>query len=163
MMKFKYVMASALWLIVASGANAEEQDKCLSATIAHNDKVAAKECLILAEQGNGESAYRLATLYYFGFGVIQDYAEAYHWMRVATQHGNLWDLTMIGSMYDEGKGVKKDLVRAHMWYNLSSANGDGMGSVSRDTIAGYMTQEDISKAVTMAKECMDSGFKNCGD
>jgi len=160
---FKYLAFLALWLIVASGANAEEQDKCLAAQIAHDDKAMAIECLLLAQHGDGDAAYKLATLYYFGYGVIQDYAEALHWMRIATQNGNLWDLTMIGSMYNEGKGVTKDLVRAHMWYNLASANGDGMGAASRDAVAGYLTQEDISNAVKMAKECMSSGYRNCGD
>jgi uncharacterized protein len=32
----------------------------------------------------------------------------------------------------------------------------------RDKIATKMTAADVSKAQAMAKECMNSGYKNCG-
>jgi uncharacterized protein len=53
-----------------------------------------------------------------------------------------------------------------MWYNISSANeyklSANMSKKRRDNIAAKMTAADISKAQAMAKECMSSGYKNCG-
>ncbi len=65
-------------------------------------------------------------------------------------------------MYDKGQGVLQDNVLAHMWYNLGAANGSENGLKNRDSIAEEMTREDISKAQSMARECMSNDYKNCG-
>tara|TARA_B100001093_G_scaffold465392_1_gene483011 strand:+ start:812 stop:979 length:168 start_codon:yes stop_codon:yes gene_type:complete len=44
----------------------------------------------------------------------------------------------------------------------SESNGDKEAGVWRDEIASKMTSADISKAQSMAKECMSSNYKNCG-
>jgi uncharacterized protein len=49
-----------------------------------------------------------------------------------------------------------------MWYNIASENGYKKSSEWRDEIAAKMTPEDISKAQTMARECMSSNYQNCG-
>ena len=66
-------------------------------------------------------------------------------------------------MYEYGQGVAQDNVMAHMWYNLGSANDAENAGEWRDERAGLMTAEDIAKAQAMARECMNSGYKNCGD
>jgi len=48
-----------------------------------------------------------------------------------------------------------------MWYNIASANGHSQAGDWRDEQAGLMTPADISKAQSMARECMSSGYKNC--
>jgi hypothetical protein len=49
-----------------------------------------------------------------------------------------------------------------MWFNIASANGEKTAGERREVIAGQMTPADISKAQSMARECMDSNYKNCG-
>ena len=49
-----------------------------------------------------------------------------------------------------------------MWYNIASANGYEKAGGYRDERAGLMTASDISKATAMARECMNSNYKNCG-
>jgi len=44
----------------------------------------------------------------------------------------------------------------------SEANGAEKTGKSRDKIASKMTPASISKAQSIAKECMSSNYKNCG-
>jgi len=68
----------------------------------------------------------------------------------------------LGVMYEFGRGVLQNNVMAHMWYNIASANGHDKAGEWRDERAGLMTNDDISKAQEMARECMNSNYQNCG-
>jgi hypothetical protein len=50
---------------------------------------ALKECQPLAEQGDANAQYNLGKLYYHGWGVAQDYAQARDWWRKAAAQGHL--------------------------------------------------------------------------
>jgi TPR repeat protein len=65
-------------------------------------------------------------------------------------------------MYGNGRGVLQDNVRAHMWYNIGAANGNALGGENRGKLADEMTSADISQAQAMARECMSSGYTDCG-
>ena len=82
--------------------------------------------------------------------------------RLAIDHGDAKAQTNQGLMYEDGDGVLQDNVMAHMWYNIGAANGNELGGTNRDKIAKKMTSADISKAQQMARECMSSGYTNCG-
>jgi TPR repeat protein len=69
---------------------------------------------------------------------------------------------ILGFMYQFGEGVLQDNVTAHMWYNIGAANGNELGGTNRDSIAEGMTPSEISKAQQMARDCMSSGYQNCG-
>ena len=71
--------------------------------------------------------------------------------------------TNLGFMYENGQGVLQDNIKAHMWYNLATANGYKNAGEWRDKRAALMTATDIATARAMARECMNSGYKNCGD
>ena len=71
--------------------------------------------------------------------------------------------TNLGFMYEDGQGVLQDNIKAHMWYNLAAANGYKNADEWRDKLAALMTATDIATARAMAKECMNSGYKSCGD
>ena len=49
-----------------------------------------------------------------------------------------------------------------MWNNIAAANGNKKAGEWRDKTAAKMTSADISKAQSMARECMNSNYKNCG-
>ena len=117
---------------------------------------------LAAEQGFAHAQYNLGTIYLVGQGVPQDYAEAGQWYRLAAEQGFAQAQNNLGAMYENGHGVLQDNVMAHMWYNIASANGVEKAGEWRDERAGLMTSADISKAQSMARECMSSGYKNCG-
>jgi hypothetical protein len=64
-------------------------------------------------------------------------------------------------MYAEGQGVPQDNVYAHMWFNLAAADGNENASTGRDMVAKRMTTADISKAQSLARECLKKNYKGC--
>ena len=123
---------------------------------------AVKWYRLAADQGDADAQYNLGFMYSQGQGVPQDYAEAVKWHRLAADQGNALAQTNLGYMYDKGQGVLQDKITAHMWYNIGSANGNEIGGTNRDSIAEQMTQQAIEQAQAMARECMSSGYQNCG-
>ena len=123
---------------------------------------AVKWYRLSAEQGYANAQYNLGFMYEDGKGVLQDYAEAVKWYRLAAEQGVAQAQNNIGLQYEYGNGVLQYNVRAHMWYNIAAANGAEKAGEWRDERAGLMTSVDISKAQSMARECMSSKYKNCG-
>ena len=117
---------------------------------------------LAADQGHANAQFNLGYMYEKGLGVLQNYAEAVRWYRLAADQGDAGAQTNLGLMYDMGQGVLQDNVMAHMWYNIGAANGNELGGTNRDSIAEGMTPADISQAQAMARECMSSGYRNCG-
>jgi TPR repeat protein len=117
---------------------------------------------LAAEQGNAWAQTYLGGMYGLGKGVLQDHAEAVRWYRLAAEQGNARAQTNLGGKYEFGSGVLQDNVKAHMWYNIGAANGNALGGENRGKIADQMTPADISQAQAMARECMSSGYSDCG-
>ena len=153
----------------AGAALAQDFDKGLAAYNAGDYATALKEWRPLAEQGDGifvqgdvEAQSYLGFMYHNGTGVLQDYAEAVKFYRSAAEQGNDFAQFKLGFMYEKGKGVLQNNVMAHVWYNIAAANGAEKAGEWREKTAAKMTSADISKAQSMARECMSSNYKNCG-
>ena len=162
---FGLLRTTILSLALAFGAGAalaQDFQKGLAAAQEGDYATALQEWRPLAEQGNVTSQYNIAVMYDKGKGVLQDYAEAVKWYRMAVEQGHANAQNNIGVMYEYGSGVLQHNVRAHMWYNIAAANGAEKAGEWRDERAGLMTSADISKAQSMAKECMNSKYQNCG-
>ena len=101
-------------------------------------------------------------MYSKGEGVPQDYKEAASWYRKAAEQGNPDAQANLGIIYGTGQGVLQDNLLAHMWSNIGSANGNESAAGIRGIVAKEMSQEAIEKAQAMARECMASGYQNCG-
>jgi TPR repeat protein len=123
---------------------------------------ALQEWKPLAEAGDAVAQFSLGYIYQNGDGVLQGYAEAVRWYRLAADQGNAFAQTNLGLMYENGYGVLQDSVTAHMWYNIGAANGNELGGTNRDIIAEGMTQQAVEQAQAMARDCMSSGYQNCG-
>ncbi|MDC1231360.1 sel1 repeat family protein [Octadecabacter sp.] len=123
---------------------------------------AARWYRLAANQGHARAQSNLGQMYMMGQGVVEDDAEAVRWYRLAANQGHALAQSKLGMMYTIGQGVLQDSLMAHMWYNISSANGNDFGGTGRDGIAEGMTQQAIEQAQAMARECMGSGYQNCG-
>ena len=117
----------------------------------------------LAEEGYDMPQALLGVMNEEGYGIVQNYDVALYWYRLSAMQGNAHAQFRLAGMYQEGYGVIKDNVLAHMWSNIASANSHFFASHQRDEIAtSRMTPSDISKAQKMARDCMSSGYQNCG-
>ena len=130
---------------------------------------------LAAEQGYAKAQNNLGWMYYRGdkmanasWSVDQryapDYAKAVKWYTLAAEQGYAVAQHNLGWMHQYGEGVLQDNIMAYAWYYLASANGNyNAATKSRDKIAEKMSQADISKAKKIARECMASNYKNCGN
>ena len=130
--------------------------------VSKDAKQAVKWYSLAAEQGYALAQYALGVIYERGAGVTLEPKEAVKWYRRAAEQGYALAQYALGVMYDNGLGARQDNVLAHMWYNLSAANGSDLGRKNREVVVKEMTQEDISKAQSMARKCMDSDYQDCG-
>jgi len=93
--------------------------------------------------------------------IPQDYKQAVKWYTKAAEQGDADAQYNLGLMYANGQGVPQDNVYAHMWSNLGAANGIEAAPKNRDIIAKRMTTADISKAQSLARECLKKNYKGC--
>src|SRR4051794_11064082 len=77
-----------------------------------------------AEHGDADFQYELATMYYEGEGVEQDYAEAVRWFRRAANQSKVDAQRSLAVMYYEGRGVQENYAEAVKWYCLAAMQGD---------------------------------------
>ena len=122
---------------------------------------AAQWYIPLAVQGDAEAQLRLGFLYDMGRGVRQDGAKSVQWYRLSAEQGYASGQYSLATAYQMGRGVLQDNIMAHMWLNIASANGEDIGNWF-SYLQGLMTTADISKAQAMARECLSSGYQNCG-
>jgi uncharacterized protein len=98
-------------------------------------------------------------------GVMQDYAEAMRWYRVAAAQGHAGAQNNIGTLYAEGLGVEKDEVKVLMWYTLALPGLRGEQAANalafRDALAEELTREQVARAEALATACRESAFKTC--
>jgi TPR repeat protein len=100
-------------------------------------------------------------MYVDGKGVVQDYAEAVKWYRLAAAQGYADAQFNLGLMYGDGLGVLKNYKKAHMWLNLAALKGDSKSANVRKEVAKEMTAQQIGEAQAMARQCMERKFKGC--
>ena len=109
-----------------------------------------------ADQGYAIAQFNLGVMHANGQGVLQDYTEAVRWFRLAANQGDAEAQYYLGMMYGGGEGVPPDDVEAHMWLNLAAAQSSGEPRArmleARDTVAEYMTADQVAEAERRARE-----------
>ena len=93
---------------------------------------------------------------------VPDYPNIIKFYRLSAGHGNTSAQNNLAVMYRYGDGVPKDYITAHMWFNIAAANGHDRAGIFRDELTKQMTTAGNEKAQAMARECLNSGYTNCG-
>jgi hypothetical protein len=119
----------------------------------------AKQTRLSADQGDAKAEVRLGSMYYYGRGVPQDYAEALRWYRKAADQGDAMAQYDVGSRYYYGQGVSQDYAEALRWYRKAADQGDaraqcGLGSMY---YYGQGTQQDRAEAANWYRQAADQG------
>ena len=57
----------------------------------------------------------------------------------------------LGVRYDFGRGVPPNMATAYAWYNVAAAKGSKGASKNRDSIARFMTPEQVAEAQKLSK------------
>ena len=77
----------------------------------------------VAESGNAEAQYRLASLYRIGRGVAQDDLLAFKWMKAAAEQNHTNAQFNLAKMYLAGRGVALDVGSAKVWLQKAASHG----------------------------------------
>jgi hypothetical protein len=116
-----------------------------------------------ASFGYDNAQYNLGVMYMEGYGFNKNFTEAQKLFIQAAKQGHPYAQNNLGTFYQYGFGVTKNSTKSHMWYNIALANGIAKSSKHRDELEDLMSAKEISKATAMARECMESDYKKCGD
>lgn len=112
----------------------------------------------LAEQGNADAQYSLASLYRDGRGVARDDEQAAAWYKRAAAGGSWQAAFDLGMLYwgqsldaDTKEGAPNDaLIRVHMWLGIAASTENvgcvAVGAPLRDAVAQSMTAAQIAAA-----------------
>lgn len=162
----KQMLFTCISLFVLAGqAKADSLPDALRAFDAGNYAEAAKLFRPLAEKGNAEAQFKLATMYYNGNGVPRNYKEAAKLYRLSAEQGHVVAQSNYATMYYKGDGVPKNFVLAHMWKNIAATNSEGDRQLryfeQLKRLAKDMTAKQIAEAQELAKNCTASKFKGC--
>ena len=82
-----------------------------------------REAVKWAQQGFATAQFLLGGMYYYGYGVVQDYREAVKWWTLAAQQGYAKAQYNLGLMYHDGEGVETDVREAVKWWTLAAQQG----------------------------------------
>jgi TPR repeat protein len=85
-------------------------------------EAALAEWIPLAAQGDAQSQYRIARMYYHGEGAKDDAAAA-NWYRKAAEQGYDKAQNNLGLLYEEGRGVEQDFAAAAASYRRAAEQG----------------------------------------
>jgi TPR repeat protein len=117
---------------------------------------------VRAEQGEAKAQSELASMYFYGRGVPQDYAEARRWARKAADQGYATAQEALGDLYYHGRAVPQDYAEAARWYRKAADQGD----VEAQNSLGYMyyygqgVSQDFAEAVRWYRKAADRGYVN---
>jgi hypothetical protein len=90
-------------------------------------------------------------MYYFGNGVIQDYAKSVRYYTLAANQGDAVSQYNLGLMYAKGEGILQNMTIAHALLNLSVAGGDEEAVDSRSFVANKLSNAQMNQAQALAR------------
>jgi TPR repeat protein len=96
-----------------------------------------------AESGDADAQFNMGNLFFKGDEVVQDYAEAAKWYRLAALKGYAQAQLKTGMMYDAGVGVEQDYSEAVRWYRLAARQG--LAGAQLNLGVAYAEGQGVSK------------------
>lgn len=129
-----------LLLLVYAAAQAKEQAE---------DVTFSDDLVDLAQSGDVDAQYELAECYYEGYGIDQDFEEAYYWFAKAANQGDADAQYSLGWMCIKGEYVDKDIEKAVEWYTLAGEQGQDLAQYELGELYyhGEEVKEDFAAAV----------------
>ncbi len=147
----KLAIFSLMGVFIIAGTPAwADFDAGLAAYKKNDFDTAIKEWRPLAEKGDAKSQYYLGSLYYYGFGVSQDYSKAIFWFKKASDQGESSAQLCMGLMCYNGQGMDLNPNQAAYWFRKAAEQGSAQAqhhlghlcatgmSGKKDIVEGYM-------------------------
>jgi uncharacterized protein len=78
-----------------------------------------KSLKVMAEKGDAEAQFRLASNFYYGEGVKKDYGQSFKWAFLSAAQGNPKAQYRLARLYSSGRGVLRDEKKADALFKES--------------------------------------------
>jgi TPR repeat protein len=137
-------------LLLSNFAHADQLEEGEGAYMRGDYSTAIKILLPLADNGNMDAVYDLATLY-FTRGSKGDLAESEKFYKIAAYHGVTKAQLRLGQMYHKGQGVERDLSEAFFWYGLA-ASEQAEAVHLRDIVAHQLSSDELNAVKRRVKD-----------
>ncbi len=119
---------------------------------ADKDKQLAESLRKTAEQGDAESQFNLAVLYYNGKGVPKDLTLAIQWMIKSAEQKYGEAQLNLSIMYDGGEGVPPDRAIGYQWMLLAAAHLTHDAPSMLDRLNQEISLEQRTKGIQLAQD-----------
>ena len=115
--------------------------------------------MIEAKNNNSTAQNRLGFMYYYGYGVHQDYKLAYEWFFKSADQGNTTSQCNLGIMYQNGHNVHQDYKMSCKLYQKSADKGNAIAQSSLGIMYqyGYGVHRDYKLACEWYQKSADQG------
>ncbi len=159
-------VAAALMMTVLGIVNAGPFEEGMAAVERGDNETAYRLWRPLAEKGVSEAQYNIGFMYFKGWGVQQDYAEAARWFGSAAEQDNADAQFFLGLSYSTGRGVQQDPERAVYWYRKAAEQGDVVAQFNlgviydkgRDIRQRRGIAEDDAEAIRWYRRAAQQGY-----
>lgn len=123
------------------------------------EAIAPKAVRQLAEAGDANAAFEVASRFADGRGVTKDYASAARWFEKAAAQGMAPAQYRLGMQYEKGLGVARDAVMAEVWYRKAAEKGNAraMHNLGVLNAEGALGQPDYTKAIAWFSSAAEYG------
>ncbi len=112
----------------------------------------------LASSGSVRAQTELGTAYENGWGVKQDYHQAYKWFAKAAKQGNPAGMYHLGILYASGKGVNQNFALAKEWFEKAAKYHESGAEVGLGDL--YYRGNGVSQDYLEAKRWYESAAEN---
>jgi hypothetical protein len=118
-----------------------------------------------AERGDAKAQSDLASTYYYGTGIPQDYAEALRWYKMAADQGEPSAEDALAYVYFTGRGVSQDYAEALRWYKRAAEHGSAKGQFDLGTVYddGVGIPPDYVEASRWFRKAADQNYAKAQD
>lgn len=112
-----------------------------------------------AEAGDIEMMYQYGACYENGWGVEQDYEQAYAWYKKASDHGQKNAFGAIGGLYRLGHGVPADPKQSFAWFMKGAEHNDPNSQLCTGNCyyTGLGVEKNLEQAAQWWKKAADQG------
>ncbi|MDY6992254.1 MAG: tetratricopeptide repeat protein [Pseudomonadota bacterium] len=113
-----------------------------------------------AEHGDAKAQFELATAFFRGIDVEQDYQQAFKWYQQAAEQGMPAAQHNLGHAYTQGLGVSADANQAIYWYRKAAEQGDwrAQNNLANAYRLGKGVTQDHQQAVQWYQQAAEHGY-----
>lgn len=159
---FVALFCGILFFLVAIGAYFFwEQKHGYERLLIDGHPIYSEKLVMYAEKGDSVAQCDLGLCYFYGYGIEQNYHEAFRWCREAAGQGYSRGQLNLGICYFEGCGVEQDINEALLWFKKAAEKGSAdaqfcLGQIYED---GNGVSQDFVEAEKWYKKAAGQGLK----